>query len=119
MRLRTSAAAPGRPATPVEPERRGAERFRCLLECLVRPQHATGAGDWHAIAYNISTDGIGIGIAYAVEPGTVLYVHPWSRSNAQPVRARVLRSTQVNFLWFHGCELLEPLSPDEVKRWLN
>src|SRR5580700_4036536 len=114
MPSQTTAPAARRPAAQ-EAERRGAERFACVRECLVRPQNATGAGDWHAIAYNISTNGIGIGLPYPVEPGTVLYIHPWSRSNARPVRAQVVRSTPVDFLWFHGCELLEALSADEVK----
>ncbi len=115
----TPRATAGKPATVPALERRGAERFPCVRECLVRPQGATGAGDWHAIAYNISSSGIGIGLPYPVEPGTILYIHPWSRSNAQPLRARVVRSTPVNFLWFHGCELLESLSDDEVQRWLD
>jgi hypothetical protein len=76
-------------------------------------------GDWHAIAYDISVDGIGIGLPYAVEPGTVLYIHPWSHANARPVCARVVRVTPVNFLWFHGCEFLETLSPEEMERWLD
>jgi hypothetical protein len=106
---------------PVQPEieRRGAERVPLLRECLVRPEGATGAGDWHAIVYNISSSGIGVGLPYPVEPGTVLYIQPWSRANPQPVRARAVRSTLVNFLWFHGCELLEPLSPEELQRWLD
>jgi PilZ domain len=119
MTLQAPTVSGGQQATPPASERRGAERFPCVRECLVRPQNATGAGDWHAIAYNISTSGIGIGLPYPVEPGTVLYIHPWSRSNARPVRARVVRSTPVDFLWFHGCELLETLTADEVQLWVN
>jgi len=120
MPVPPSAQTPAaQPLTKPTTERRAADRFQCLRECLVRPQGATGAGDWHAIAYNISANGIGVGLPYPVEPGTILYVHPWSRANAQPVRARVLRSRPVNFLWFHGCELLEALSDEDVQLWLN
>jgi hypothetical protein len=48
-----------------------------------------------------------------------LHVQPWSPSNPKPVHARVVRATLVNFLWFHGCSLLEPLSPDELQRWVD
>ena len=110
---------PGTRPSPTETDRRSAERMPALRECLVRPRGATGAGDWHAIVYNISAIGIGIGLPCPVEPGTVLHVQPWSPSNPKPVHARVVRSTLVNFLWFHGCSLLEPLSPDELQRWVD
>ncbi len=119
MAARTPQAPETHKPETVTTERRNAERFHCVRECLVRPQGATGGGDWHAIAYNISTNGVGIGLPYPVAPETILYIHPWSRANARPVRARVLRSTPVDFLWFHGCELLEPLTPEEVQRWLE
>jgi hypothetical protein len=107
------------PSPPVpDIDRRVARRHPCARECVVRPQDATGAGDWHAIAYDISAHGIGVGLPNAVEPGTVLLIQQWCRDDAA-VRARVVRRNMVKFLWFHGCELLEPLSPEEVQRWLD
>jgi hypothetical protein len=100
-------------------DRRAAERFPCARECMVRPQDATDARDWHAIAYDISACGIGIGLPYAVEPGTILVIRPWCRSDVAAVRARVVRRNMVKFLWFHGCELLETLRAEEVQRWLD
>ncbi len=119
MPLPEHGAKPANQPTRQESDRRAAERIPSLRECLVRPQGATGAGDWHAIVYDISSIGIGIGLQYHLEPVTVLEVRPWSRSNPKPVRARVVRSTLVNFLWFHGCSLLEPLTAEELQRWVD
>jgi hypothetical protein len=104
---------------PAKNERRSVPRFPCLRECLVRPENASGAGDWHAIAYNVSATGIGVGLPYQVDPGTILVIQPWCRSNLHVVRARVVRSQLINFLWFHGCELTEPLGSEELQKWLD
>ena len=118
MALATLASS-ARPAEQPATERRVAPRYPCLRECLVRPADSTGAGDWHAIAYNISLYGIGVGLPYPVEPGTILLIQPWCHSNLHAVRARVVRSQLINFLWFHGCELIEAIGPAELQSWLD
>jgi hypothetical protein len=100
-------------------ERRAALRHRCIQKCLARPEGATGSGDWHAIVYNLSATGVGLTLPYPVQPGTVLHIQAWGRDKARSLRARVVRSSPVAFLWFHGCKLIEPLSSAEIQAWLR
>jgi hypothetical protein len=95
-------------------ERRSAPRYRCCAECTVRPENATGIGLWHGIVYNISTTGIGMALPCPVNPGTVLVIEPWRWGQDRRLRARVVRSVPVSFLFFHGCEFLEPLTEAEL-----
>src|SRR5947207_3115890 len=95
-----------RPPVPVVPsatapaaERRGAERFPILQRCLVRPDGAAGAADWHAIAYNISLTGIGLALPCQLSRDTVLLIQPWGLETGLAVRARVVYSSLVEFLW--------------------
>ncbi|HLN26233.1 MAG TPA: PilZ domain-containing protein [Gemmataceae bacterium] len=102
-----------------EAERRGAERFLCSRECVVRPEDATGVGNWSGLVYNISETGMGIVLPYAVLPGKTLFVEPWGRSKARGVHVRVIRSVPRTFIFFHGCELAEHLTREEIQNWLN
>jgi hypothetical protein len=100
-------------------ERRAAARYACIQKCMARPEGATGVGDWHAIVYNLSATGVGLTLPYPVQAGTVLVVEPWGRDKARGLRARVVRSSPVAFLWFHGCGLIDPLSDTELQAWLT
>jgi hypothetical protein len=100
-------------------ERRADVRYSCVRECLARPEVATGVGDWSGIFYNLSAGGMGLALPCPLGEGTVLVIHCWRQANAQPIRARVVRSSARAFLWFHGCELLGRLSEEELQRWLR
>ena len=117
--MSTTATRPSRTTAREVPaaERRLARRHRVLQRCLVRPQGAVGAQDWRCIAYNISTTGIGITLPYPAVPGTVVEIEAWGLPAALPLRARVLHSKPVGFLWFCGCELVSRLREHEVQDW--
>lgn len=100
-------------------ERRFSLRYPIVQRCFLRPQGANGLEDWRGIAYNISTEGVGVALQYQLLPGTVLLVMPAGRKNTPPVRAKVVHAKLVEFLWFHGCELLEPLKDADLQAWLN
>jgi hypothetical protein len=69
------------------------------------------------MAYNISRGGIGMALPYPVQVGTVLVVEPWGQTRARAVRARVVRCVPMDFVWFHGCALMDPLSEEELQAW--
>jgi hypothetical protein len=100
-------------------ERRLAQRYQCCAECNARPEQATGVGNWQGIVYNISTNGIGIALPCPVAEGTVLLIEPWRWGADHVLRARVVRWVPVSFLFFHGCEFLEPLSEAELGELLD
>jgi hypothetical protein len=102
-----------------ESERRTTPRFPCLRQCLVWLETVEGAGEWSGMLYNISTHGLGLALPCPVAQGTVLVVEPLGRDRAWRLRARVTRSALTAFVWFHGCELVEPLSQDELERWIK
>src|SRR5438105_3353473 len=113
----STTVAPTVPASSAE--RRAAERFPILQRCLVRPDGATGAGDWEAIAFNISVTGIGLALPCQLRRGTVLLIQPWRLDRAPALRARVVHSSLVEFLWFHGCELDVRLRDELFHLWLR
>ena len=100
-------------------ERRKAIRYSCFRQCLVRPETAGGIGNWPGITSNISTTGICLAIPMSVAVGSVLVIEPWGPKNYGAFRARVVRSWMESFVWFHGCEFLEPLNKDQLALWLD
>ena len=100
-------------------ERRGAIRYACFRQCLVRPETAGGIGNWPGITSNISATGICLAIPMSVAVGSVLVIEPWGPKNYGAFRARIVRSWMESFVWFHGCEFLEPLSKDQLRLWLD
>lgn len=100
-------------------ERRGARRYRLLQKCLVRPENLATSEGMHGIVYNLSVTGVGLTLPLPVRAGTVLQVEPWGLEKARPLQARVVRTALVDFTWFHGCELIEPLSEVELRAWLT
>jgi hypothetical protein len=113
-------------------ERRSAYRYPILQRCFVRPPAppeavragrtgSAGPGDteaWRCIAYNISLLGIGITMPFQPPLGTVLEVQAWESPASRPLRVRVVRTAEVEFLWFCGCELLTPLDDAELQVWV-
>ena len=75
-------------------------------------------GGWRCIAYNISETGIGLTLPLPMQPGSVMEVEAWGLPAARVLRVCVVRTTPVEFAWFCGCQLLQPLAPEELKAWL-
>lgn len=109
------------PASTTKPgrERRRAVRYACYRQCLVRPESATGIGNWPGITSNISTSGICLAIPMSVAIGSTLVLEPWGPKNYGVFKARVIRTWMESFVWFHGCEFLEPLTEEQLKSWLD
>jgi hypothetical protein len=96
-------------------ERRSAPRYRCCAECTVRPETATGVGHWKGIAYNISTTGVGLALPCPVQTDSIILIEPWRWGKGRVLRARVVRNVPVAFLYFHGCEFINPLTENELR----
>jgi hypothetical protein len=100
-------------------ERRRALRYPCRLPCFVRPAGATGCDDWPGLLYNMSTHGLGLVLYYEPRVGTILHVAANGKRPVRPLRARIVRSVFVECAWFHGCELLDPMTEEELRAWLT
>jgi hypothetical protein len=90
-----------------------------MRQLLVRPEGADGVGDWPGITSNISKTGILLAIPFSVAVGKVLVLQPWRSNNSRTVRVRVVRSWMESFIWFHGCEFIQPLTHAQLKAWLG
>jgi hypothetical protein len=100
-------------------DRRTEERYSIVRRCFVWPDGPPPAEAWRCIAFSISENGLGITMPFAPALGTVLSVSGLELPSAPPLRARVVRTTAVEFLWFCGCELLRPLSAAEFQAWIK
>jgi hypothetical protein len=119
MTARTTAANTEAPAERAA-ERRQAPRYRCLSECLVRLEAAAEPLHWPGMVYNVSATGIGLALPFPALLGSVLLIEPArARSARRSLRARVVRCALREYVWFHGCEFLAPLSPGELGHWLD
>jgi hypothetical protein len=114
----TAAKAPA--SARAQTDRRGSPRHHCLAECVVRLEGAAEPFDWPGMVYNISAAGIGLALPFPALVGRILRIEPRRpRSGPGPVRARVQRSALQRYVWFHGCEFVEPLSAEQLRRWLE
>src|SRR5688572_7252279 len=97
-------------------ERRTEPRHRIQQRCLVPSSSITGEA-WHCIAYNVSTNGIGVLLPLRPEPGTILEIEPWQLPGAPILKARVVHSRLLEFVWMTGCVLCTPLTDAELQAW--
>ena len=114
-----SAEAPLPEAAATAAERRESPRYHLLQRCLVRPLDAAAVERWRGIAYNISINGIGITLPCPLEVGMVLEIEAWDLPRARLLQARLVHARPVDFLWTCGCQLLNPLSEEELQEWLK
>src|SRR5436190_1905203 len=102
-------------------ERRKFLRHPIVQRCLVRlsEAHAVAPGleDWHGIAFNVSTGGIGVALPVPLRVGALLRIEPWGLPFAPVVTARIVRCEPVEFLWFYGCELSAEMSEEQLRGW--
>ncbi len=109
-------AQPASEAVPVI-ERRTVPRHAILQRCFVWPQGSPRIEPWRCIVYNISSIGLGITMPFPPKPGAVFQMEAWNLPGARLLAIRVVRVSAVEFLWFCGCELLQPLAPEELHLW--
>jgi PilZ domain len=98
-------------------EMRTAARYRILQRCFVHCAKAAAPQAWQCIAYNISETGIGVTLPISLQEGTVLSIQAWNLPRACPLQARIVKTREVEFLWFTGCELVKSLSDAELRIW--
>jgi hypothetical protein len=101
-----------------EADRRAAQRHPILQRCFVRPAAGKGGDGWKAIAYDLSTGGIGVAVPYPLAVGTILIVEPSGLSGAKTIEARVVRTAPLAHLWLLGCEVAVPLTDVQLREWL-
>lgn len=118
--LKTNPSVVPASAPPTGKDRRAAVRHRCLRDVIVRPEGGTsGVGDWPGMTYDLSVIGIGVAILYPLALGTNLIIEKFGRNPARILRAQIVRSVPLEFVWLHGCHLLEPLTEEELQDWLR
>lgn len=96
---------------------RAATRYRVLQRCFVHPARASAREAWQCIAYNISATGIGVALPVPLPEGAALSIRAWGLPRACPLRARIVHTRPVAFLWYTGCALLTPLSNADLTIW--
>ena len=70
---------------------------------------------WRCIAYDISATGIGIVLPFHLRLGTGLQIEPSGLPGAGALRARLVHSRPVDFVWFCGCEFFSRLDDAELR----
>ena len=100
-------------------ERRAATRYHLSRPCIVRPEEATGVGNWSGIIYDLSALGVGIALTCPVPTGKSLIIEPLGNFRLRTMRGRVVRCVQREFVWFLGCEFANPMSDEELSTWLG
>jgi hypothetical protein len=100
-------------------ERRAAIRHPWRRPCIVRPADAHGDGNWSGITSDLSIFGVGVALTYPILPGKTLIIEPLGNYRLRTLRARIVRCVQREFVWFHGCEFMNPLTDEELSSWLG
>jgi hypothetical protein len=98
-------------------DRRRSPRYPILQRCVVRQPQFGGADGWRSIAFDVSATGLGITLPLPLQPGAELEVRPWGLPGARPLRARVVHTRPLEYIWLCGCELADDLSDDELTAW--
>ena len=99
-------------------ERRASVRRLCNRDILSRKAGTPRGTGWLAAVRDVSTTGIGMMLYCKFAPGTILAVEPLSRSSTRTLLARVVRTTVEADGWYHGCELANALTDEELQGWL-
>jgi hypothetical protein len=106
-------------APPPQQEQRQSPRFRILQRCFVWPPGADGADGWPCIVYDISLTGVGVALPIQMPRGSLLRIQPAELPSGRTLSVRVVHSSLVDYLWFSGCELIEPLDEAQQRIWVE
>jgi hypothetical protein len=86
----------------------------------VSPEGGNAAAQgWHCVAYDVSSNGLGLAVPLPPRLGTSLTVEAVGLPGMRPLRVRVTHVRPVAYVWFCGCELDEPLRDDELRAWVG
>ncbi len=100
-------------------ERRGATRYPIIRRCFVRLADRPAVEGWRCIAFNVSATGIGLAFPLPLRAGSVIEIEGWRLPGGRPVRATVVRTQPVEYVWFCGCEFEAPLEQEQLYAWVN
>jgi hypothetical protein len=100
-------------------EFRSSPRYRILQRCYVRPPGVSDGEGWRSIVFSISATGVGVTLPLPLERGTEVDIEPWNLPGAQPLRARIVYVSRLEFVWLCGCEFSRRLTDDELASWLT
>ena len=105
-------------------ERRAWVRIAINFDVTCRPPGGAKDCGWPGRIADVSAGGVGLLMRHRFERGTELLVEIASRAGAfrRTVRARVVHARMViasgDPRWLVGCSFAEPLSDDELKKFL-
>lgn len=117
MSQQSSARLGPSPPTDAKAERRASVRFQSSLKGSCQTLSAHRETSWEATVRDISPEGIGLLLSRRFEPAAVLSIELIDSRDSQPrmLLARVVHATaRPEGGWLIGCELVSPLSDEEV-----
>jgi hypothetical protein len=88
-----------------------------VVETSLHDREADTNNQWPATVEDLSSSGLALVLARRVERGTILVVDLEGADGrtVKSLQAKVVRLQARGFgQWLVGCQLLEPLSPEEV-----
>ena len=100
-------------------ERRGAIRHLANRVCYAQANGTNSGMTWGVTLWDISTTGISVVLKCELEPGIIIGIQPFKGKELKPLVARVVRTVPREDGWMYGCELLQPLSEEEMAEWLS
>jgi hypothetical protein len=110
-----SECAPKRPGV----ERRAAVRYPSNLTSSCHTLTSRREDSWTATVKDISRLGIGLRLGRRFEPGIILAVELPFEGAPQLLLVRVMHTrSEGEGVWLIGCELVNPLTEDELKALL-
>jgi diguanylate cyclase (GGDEF)-like protein len=99
-------------------ERRSTVRILCNCPTRVRPEGEVARETVFAMIKNFSAAGLGALVESRIPEGTLVTIEPMCNPLAKTLLARVVRAEPDSKGWFHGCELTQTLTTDELQNWL-
>jgi diguanylate cyclase (GGDEF)-like protein len=99
-------------------ERRSSVRILCNCPTRVRTEGDGNPETVFAMIKDFSAGGFGVLLETRIPEGALLTIEPMCNPRAKTLLARVVRASLETKGWFHGCELTQTLTTEEVQNWL-
>jgi hypothetical protein len=110
------------PGAPEISDRRKSERYACDGQLYLVPMGANHHNFWSASLRDLSTKGIGLTLNRRFELGATLSIEwrPTDLAKLPSLVGRVVRVVQLTeTTWWHGCELIGDIDPEELAGFLS
>jgi hypothetical protein len=110
------------PGAPEISDRRKSERYACDGQLYLVPMGANHHNFWSASLRDLSTKGIGLTLNRRFETGATLSIEwrPTDLARLPSLVGRVVRVVQLtDTTWWHGCELIGNIDPEELAGFLS